>query len=96
MKAELKNFDAELGVYYNYFVGYNNDGAATRSSDWGLNGNATLRIKGGWSFNVKGRYQSKIIRTYSSITEYVGCDFRVMKDFRRFSVYVEGRDLFKF
>ena len=94
LKAELKNFDAELGGYYNYFVGYNNDGAATRSSDWGLNGNATLRIKGGWSFNVKGRYQSKIIRTYSSITEYVGCDFRVMKDFRRFNVYVEGRDLF--
>ncbi len=94
LKAELKNFDAELGGYYNYFVGYNNDGAATRSSDWGLNGNATLRIKGGWSFNVKGRYQSKIIRTYSSITEYVGCDFRVKKDFRRFNVYVEGRDLF--
>lgn len=94
MKADLKNFKAELGGYYNYFIGYNNAGDVTRSSDYGLNGDATLWVKGGWIFNLKGRYQSKIIRTYSSITEYIGCDVKVTKDFKRFSVYLEGRDLF--
>lgn len=94
MQANLKCFNAELGGYYNYFLGYNNAGKETRSSDWGVNGAATLTLKGGWIFNVKGRYQSKIIRTYSSMTEYVGCDVRITKDFKRFSVYAEGKDLF--
>ena len=93
-KAKLKNFEASLEGYYNYFIGYNNSGAVTRSSDWGINGDATLSVRGGWSFNVKGRYQSKIIRTYNSITEYIGCDARITKDFRKFSVFVQGKDLF--
>lgn len=82
MQANLKRFNAELGGYYNYFLGYNNAGTETRSSDWGVNGAATLTLKGGWVFDVKGRYQSKIIRTYSSMTEYVGCDVRITKGFR--------------
>ena len=82
MQANLKRFNAELGGYYNYFLGYNNAGTETRSSDWGVNGSATLTLKGGWIFDVKGRYQSKIIRTYSSMTEYVGCDVRITKGFR--------------
>lgn len=94
LKADMDKFNAEIGGYYNYFIGYDNAGGDTRSSDWGVNGNASLKIKGGWMFNIKGRYQSKIIRTYSSITEYVGCDVRVSKDFKRFSVYLEGKDLF--
>ena len=94
LRADLKNFYATLGGYYNYFIGYNNAGDATRSSDWGMNCDATLKIKGGWIFNVRGRYQSKIIRTYSSITEYIGCDARVTKDFKRFSVFLQGKDLF--
>ena len=94
LKAETKNFNAEIGGYYNYFIGYNETRNDTKSSDWGINGNATLKIRGGWTFNAKGRYQSKIIRTYSSITEYVACDFKVMKDFKRFSLYLEGKDLF--
>lgn len=94
MLADLNNFNAELDGYYKYYLGYNNAGNETRSSDWGVSGTATLRLKGGWIFNAKGRYQSKIIRTYSSMTEYVGCDLRVTKDFRRFSVYAEGKDLF--
>lgn len=94
MLADLKNFNAELSGYYKYFLGYNNAGAETRSSDWGVNGAATLSLKGGWIFNARARYQSKVIRTYSSMTEYVGCDVRITKDFRRFSVYAEGKDLF--
>ena len=94
MKADLKNFQAMLGGYYNYFIGYNNAGNATRSSDWGLNGSATLKVRGGWIFNVNAKYQSNIIRTYSSITEYVRCDARVTKEFKRFSLFVQGRDLF--
>lgn len=94
LKADLKIFNAEVGGYYTYFVGYDNVGNVTRSSDWGVSADAALKIKGGWIFNAKGRYQSKIIRTYSSITEYVGCDVKVTKEFKRFSVYVEGKDLF--
>lgn len=94
LRADLKNFYATLSGYYNYFIGYDDAGDATRSSDWGIDCDATLKIKGGWIFNVKGRYQSKIIRTYSSITEYIGCDARVTKDFKRFSVFLQGKDLF--
>lgn len=94
MLAKLKCFNAELGGYYNYFLGVDNAGNETRSSDWGVNGDATLTLKGGWVFNVKGRYQSKIIRTYSSMTEYVGCDVRITKNFKKFSVFAEGKDLF--
>ena len=95
LKADLNNFDATINSYYNYFIGYNNAGDETRSSDWGVSGEASLRVKGGWIFNAKGRYQSKIIRTYSSITEYVSCDVRITKDFKKFSVYAEGKDLFE-
>ena len=94
MKADLKNFQAELGGYWNYFLGYNNAGKETRSSDWGMDASARLRLKGGWLFDVKGRYQSKIIRTYSTTTKYIGCDVRITKDFKKFSVYAEGKDLF--
>lgn len=94
MSAAVKNFKASLGGYYNHFAGYNNAGNVTRSSDWGMNADALLKVRGGWTFSVKGRYQSKIIRSYSSITQYIGCDARVDKDFRRFSIFIQGKDLF--
>lgn len=94
LKAELKNFTANLGGVCNYFSGHTSSGDVIRNADWGVDGDATLKVRRGWTFNVKGRYQSKIIRPYSSTTEYVGCDFRIRKDFKKWGVYLDGKELF--
>jgi len=88
-----KMLSATLGGDINYFYGEARNGNVSRNFDYRLNGLLQCNWKT-WIFLVRGHYQSKIIRTYNSMTQYVGLDFRVEKAFKRFSVYIEGKDVF--
>ena len=83
---------AAISGKYNYFTGTTNDGQVTRNSDYSIDGEASYRVSS-WTFMLKGRYRSKIIRTYQSITEIVGCDVRIDKDFKHLGLFADCRDL---
>ena len=92
-----ERFKAYLMGNLKYYKGVTESGVASENFDYEINGNASYSLNRGWLFLVRGRYQSKIIRTYSSMTDYIGCDVRVEKKFGKnpgVSVFLEGRDLF--
>ena len=93
LEWRVKAFKAVLTGKYNYFIGTSNEGNVKRNSDYSIDGEASYKVAT-WTFLLKGRYQSKIIRSYQSITEIVGCDVRIDKDFKHFGVFADCRDLF--
>lgn len=95
LKWNATRLKADISGNYNYYIGVVNSGKETRNADYSISGNVGYTFpKAGLSLQAKGQYQSKIIRSYSSTTEYVRCDARVEKKFKHFNVYLEGRDLF--
>ncbi len=82
-----------LGGKLNFFYGETNSGNTTCSSDYSMDGNISYKLKT-WLFQLNGRYSSKVIRSYSTVSEVVKCDFRVQKKFGMFTVFIEGLDLF--
>ena len=88
---------AELNGTVNYFISSNINNERFRNADYNISGNVNYDFAKGWSAMLNAKYQSKIIRTYNSMTEYIGCNIRVSKSFGkkfRFKVYFEIRDLF--
>lgn len=79
----------------NYFIGINTSDKVTRNSDYRIEADASYNWFWDITYLARFRYQSKIIRSYSSITEYFGLDFRITKPFlkKKFEVFAEGRDL---
>lgn len=90
---EGKDLKAEIGGKYTYYVGWKDSGSETRDSDYSLHGEVTYNLKS-WKFNANLKYQSAIIRNYTSITDILGCDVRIDKNFKHFGIFLEGRDLF--
>jgi len=87
-------FKADAGCNFNYFCGYNAAMKETRSSDFSLKANASYFWGKGWTTLLRSRYQSKIIRSYTSTTGYVGLDVRVSKVIgSHWNVFIEGNDL---
>ena len=89
----------KAGLYgdLKYYKGVTSSGSESRSFDYKIGGDASYSLGSGWKFLVRGHYQSDIIRSYNSITSYIGCDVRVDKKFgmkKRFGLFAEGRDLF--
>jgi len=84
---------AHLGGKLNFFYGETNSGSTTYSSDYSMDGDISYQLKT-WLFQLKGRYSSKVIRSYSTVNEVVKCDLRVQKRFGMFTVFIEGQDLF--
>ena len=89
----VRSLKASVTGNYNYFVGTTTSGSVTRNSDFNVSGEASFRLKT-WSFLFKGRYQSKIIRSYSEIEDVVGCDVRIDKSFKHFDIFLDCRDIF--
>ena len=95
LKWNATRLKADISANYNYFIGVVKSGKETRNSDYNISGNVSYNFpKPGITIQAKGKYQSKIIRSYSSMTEYVGCDARVEKKFKHFNLFLEGKDLF--
>ena len=95
LKWNATRIKTDISGNYNYYIGVVNSGKETRNADYSIAGNLGYTFpKIGLSIQTKGRYQSKIIRSYSTMTEYVSCDARIEKKFKHFNIYLEGLDLF--
>lgn len=93
LKWTGKRFKADITGNYNLVTNVDQKGNESRNSDYSINGNASYDFSKGWKALARLRYQSKIIRSYSSITEYVGLDLRAEKKIKKFTLFLEGRDL---
>ena len=88
-------FKANAMANINYFVGYDQKDKVTRTCDWKTEANASYIWFWDITWLARFRYQSKIIRSYSSMTEYFGLDVRISRPFlhKKLEVFAEGRDL---
>ena len=65
-----------------------------KANDWELLADVGIRPGRGWSFTARGQYQGDIRTLYSLTHQYYTVNARISKEFRQFSLYLEGRDLF--
>lgn len=63
------------------------------SHDWKLNSDVTAFLGKGWSVTLSSKYQSKVATFFTIFKEYCELNMRIQKDFKDFSLYLEGRDL---
>ncbi len=89
-----KVITANLGVTYNQSRRIaNSNGAVKNSFDWKLNGDITANLGKGWSMGLNAKYQSKVATFFTIFKQYCELKARVQKDFKHFTLYLEGRDL---
>ena len=70
------------------------DGSTIKDSfDWRLTGDISANLGKGWSIGADIRYQSKVATFFTLFKNYCVLNARIKKDFNRFTLYLEGRDL---
>ena len=85
---------ANLGVSYNQSRRKaKTDGAIKDSYYWTLMGDISANLGKGWSVGADAHYQSNVATFFTLFKEYCQLNVHVRKDFNRFSLYLEGRDL---
>lgn len=89
-----KIITANLAVNYNQSHRIaNSNGAIKNSFDWKLTGDISAKLGKGWSAGLNAKYQSKVATFFTIFKQYCELKARVQKDFKQFSLYLEGRDL---
>lgn len=68
-------------------------GAVKDNFDWRLNTDITAKLGRGWTLGADARYQSKTATFFTMFKGYCTFNARVQKEFKRFTLYLEGRDL---
>ena len=63
------------------------------SFNWVLNADVSAKLGKGWSIGSDAHYQSKVATFFTIFKQYCRLNARVQKDFKRFVLYLEGRDL---
>lgn len=61
--------------------------------DWRLKADATLAFGKGWSLGADFNYTSRIRTLFSRISPYYKVNAWIQKDFKKFTIYLQGRDL---
>ena len=85
---------ANLGVSYNQSRRKaKTDGAIKDSYYWTLMGDISTNLGKGWSVGADAHYRSNVATFFTLFKEYCQLNVHVRKDFKRFSLYLEGRDL---
>ena len=85
---------ANLGVSYNQSRRKAKaDGAIKDSYYWTLMGDISANLGKGWSVGADAHYRSNVATFFTLFKEYCQLNVHVRKDFKRFSLYLEGRDL---
>jgi hypothetical protein len=69
------------------------DGAIKDSYYWLLMGDISANLGKGWSMGADAHYRSNVATFFTLFKEYCELNVHVRKDFKRFSVFLEGRDL---
>ncbi len=85
---------ANAGVSYNQSRRIaKSDGAIKNSYFWLLMGDISANLGKGWSVGAYAHYQSNVATFFTLFKEYCELNIHIKKDFKRFTVFLEGRDL---
>ena len=85
---------ANAGITYNQSRRTAKDSDKIKDSfDWKLNADVTAFLGKGWSIGVDARYQSKVATFFTIFKQYCELNARIQKDFKKFTLYLQGRDL---
>lgn len=68
-------------------------GAVKNSFDWRLTSDVTARLGKGWSIGADAKYQSKVATFFTIFKQYCELNAYVQKEFKKFTLYFQGRDL---
>lgn len=89
-----KVLTANLGVESNHTTRtLRETGEVKQSDDWRLTADAVAHLGHGWILSGDMRYQSKVSTFFSIFKEYCVLNARIQKDFKKVSLFLEGRDL---
>lgn len=89
-----KVITANLGFTYNQTRRVSRSkGTVKNNADWRANADITAKLNKGWSIKADAKYQSKVATFYTLYKEYCELNVRVQKEFKRITLYLEGRHL---
>ena len=89
-----KVITANMGVDYNYTIRtWRNSDKVKRSNDWRVVADIAARLPKGWSMSADMRYQSAVSTFFAVFKQYCVLNARIQKDFKRFTIHLQGRDL---
>ena len=69
------------------------DNTVKPSFDWRLKTEIFANLGKGWRVGVDTKYQSKVATFFTIFKEYCELNAHVQKTFKRFTFYLDGRDL---
>lgn len=89
-----KRLTANLGIKYNGTTRTAREGGTVkRTTDWKTWADVMARLNKGWSVNADVKYQSDVATFFTLFKQYCALNACIQKDFKRFSLYLKGRDL---
>ena len=85
---------ASAGVVYNQTLRTARaSGAVKKSFDWKLTTSWAVKLGKGWSVGADAKYRSKVATFFTLFKEYCELNAFVQKEFKTFTLYLQGRDL---
>ena len=85
---------ANMGLTFNQTRRIATAGDKVKNSfDWKLNADVTARLGKGWSIGADAKYQSKVATFFTIFKQYCELNAKIQKDFKNFTLYLQGRDL---
>ena len=85
---------ANVGITYNQSRRTAKDSDKVKNSfDWKLTSDITAFLGKGWSVGADAKYQSKVATFFTIFKQYCELNVRIQKDFKKFTLYLQGRDL---
>ena len=85
---------ANVGITYNQSRRTAKDSDKVKNSfDWKLTSDITAFLGKGWSVGADAKYQSKVATFFTIFKQYCELNVRIQKDFKTFTLYLQGRDL---
>ena len=85
---------ANAGITYNQSRRTAKDSDKVKNSfDWKLTSDITAFLGKGWSVGADAKYQSKVATFFTIFKQYCELNVRIQKDFKKFTLYLQGRDL---
>ena len=89
-----KVIDANAEIKYNRSSRVaKNNGNVKDSYDWCFKGDVTAILGKGWSMGANFKYQSKVKTFFTIFDQYCELNARVTKEFKKFTIFLEGKDL---
>lgn len=89
-----KMITANVGVDYNYTVRtWRDKDKVKKTTDWRLTADIAAHLQKGWTLSTDIKYQSAVATFFALFKQYCVLNAKVQKDFKHFSIYLQGRDL---